>query len=431
MNTMAELLIKHFGPITGGYSENNGFMKISPVTVFIGNQASGKSTVAKVYSTSVWLEKAFIRGDYDINDFDAEDFRNLIANHGIEEYWTTYSEISYKGMAYSFSYNPNGKFYVQTNKNTTKFYKKPKIMYVPAERNLLTVLSTAAKVKNLPTMLSVLLDEYDLALDDLKDRDFLLPVSDLKLRYDKMLHKVWIVSKNEKSVLINHASSGIQSVAPLSLISEFLSNGITNDIPSKTKILSKEDRNLIKNFIDKNYNKDSELSISLKSELDKFYLTGSEKVVSSEYQKLLFSALQYYFNTCFINIVEEPELSLFPESQANVLYELLSFFNKSEGNQLLITTHSPYLISYLTLAAKAKDLLKSNVPLNRINAVIPSEAAVDGESISIYETKYDGTIRKLESYEGLPSDANILNSLMASSNDKFADLLDLESEFCR
>ena len=96
---MAELLIKHFGPITDGYSENNGFMKISPVTVFIGNQASGKSTVAKVYSTSVWLEKAFIRGDYDINDFDAEDFRNLIANHGIEEYWTTYSEISYKGIS--------------------------------------------------------------------------------------------------------------------------------------------------------------------------------------------------------------------------------------------------------------------------------------------------------------------------------------------
>lgn len=431
MQIMVELLIKNFGPITTGYSENSGFMKIRPVTVFLGNQASGKSTVAKVYSTCAWLEKAFIRGDYDINDFDADDFRNLIANHGIEEYWTASSEISYKGKAYSFSYKAGGKFYVKTNENSTKLYKRPKIMYVPAERNLLTVLSTVSKVKNLPTMLSVLLDEYDLALDDLKGQDFLLPVSDLKLRYDKMLHTVWIVSKNEKSVLINHASSGIQSVAPLSLISEFLSKGITNDIPSKTKILSKDERSLIKNFIDKNYNKDSELSISLKNELDKFYLTGSEKVVSSEYQKLLFSALQYYFNTCFINIVEEPELSLFPESQAKVLYELLSCFNKSEGNQLLITTHSPYLISYLTLAAKAKQLLNNNVPLDRTDAVLPSDAAVDGDSISIYETKADGSIKKVESYEGLPSDENILNALMASSNDDFADLLDLEREFCR
>lgn len=428
---MAELLIKNFGPIINGYSENNGFMKISPITLFIGNQASGKSTVAKVYSTCAWLEKAFIRGDYDINDFYSDDFYKLIANHGIDEYWTESSEISYKGMAYSFSYKVGSEFKIQINEKDTKLYKRPKIMYVPAERNLLTVLSTATKVRNLPTMLSVLLDEYDLALDDLKGKDFTLPVSDLKLRYDKVLHSVRIVSRNEKSVLINHASSGIQSVATLSLISEYLSQGITNDIPSKTKALSKDERNLIKTFIDKNYNNDSELAFSLKNELDKFYLTGSEKIISSDYQKLLFTALQYYFNTCFINIVEEPELSLFPESQAKVLYELLSCFNRTEGNQLLITTHSPYLISYLTLAVKAKDLLNKNVPAQRINPIVPFDSAIDGKSVAIYETKDDGRIENLDSYENLPSDANILNTLMASANDRFADLLDLESEFCK
>ena len=71
------------------------------------------------------------------------------------------------------------------------------------------------------------------------------------------------------------------------------------------------------------------------------------------------------------------------------------------------------------------------MPLDRIDAVIPSDAAVDGDSFSIYETKVDGSIKKVESYEGLPSDENILNALMASSNDDFADLLDLEREFCR
>ena len=47
---MVKLKIQNFGPIKSGFSQNNGFMEIMPVTVVIGNQATGKSTVAKLYS---------------------------------------------------------------------------------------------------------------------------------------------------------------------------------------------------------------------------------------------------------------------------------------------------------------------------------------------------------------------------------------------
>ena len=61
---MPQLRIKNFGPIKNGFTENNGFMEISPVTVICGNQATGKSTIAKLYSTFTWLEKALQRGDF-------------------------------------------------------------------------------------------------------------------------------------------------------------------------------------------------------------------------------------------------------------------------------------------------------------------------------------------------------------------------------
>jgi ABC-type glutathione transport system ATPase component len=48
---MSKIKIKNFGPIQEGYNENNGWIDISKVTVFIGNQGSGKSTVAKLIST--------------------------------------------------------------------------------------------------------------------------------------------------------------------------------------------------------------------------------------------------------------------------------------------------------------------------------------------------------------------------------------------
>ena len=66
---MSKIRIKNFGPIKEGYKESlpngtiNEWMDVKKVTVFIGNQGSGKSTVAKAISTLTWMEKALSRGD--------------------------------------------------------------------------------------------------------------------------------------------------------------------------------------------------------------------------------------------------------------------------------------------------------------------------------------------------------------------------------
>ena len=62
---MSKIKIKNFGSIKEGYQENDGWIDVKKVTIFIGNQGSGKSIVAKLISTFTWIEKALIRGDYD------------------------------------------------------------------------------------------------------------------------------------------------------------------------------------------------------------------------------------------------------------------------------------------------------------------------------------------------------------------------------
>lgn len=57
---MSRIKIKNFGPIINGNQTNDGWIDIKKVTLFIGNQGSGKSTVAKLISTFMWLEKALI-----------------------------------------------------------------------------------------------------------------------------------------------------------------------------------------------------------------------------------------------------------------------------------------------------------------------------------------------------------------------------------
>ena len=53
---MSKIKIKNFGPIKEGCLENDGWIEIKKVTVFIGNQGSGKSTIAKLISTFTWIE---------------------------------------------------------------------------------------------------------------------------------------------------------------------------------------------------------------------------------------------------------------------------------------------------------------------------------------------------------------------------------------
>ena len=66
--------------------------------------------------------------------------------------------------------------------------------------------------------------------------------------------------------------------------------------------------------------------------------------------------------------VEEPELSLFPDAQCQLINDLVSkcFITNTNSIELFLSTHSPYIINHLNLLIKAFDRknLQNNVPLN-------------------------------------------------------------------
>ena len=105
---MSKIRIKNFGPIKDGYLENDGWLDIKKVSVFIGNQGSGKSTVAKLISSFMWLEKAIIRGDIN-NPVSHQGFIDLIEFHRLQNYLETNTEIEYEGATYHLKLvgNPN------------------------------------------------------------------------------------------------------------------------------------------------------------------------------------------------------------------------------------------------------------------------------------------------------------------------------------
>ena len=144
---MSKIRIKKFGPIKEGCKENDGWIDIKKVTVFIGNQGSGKSTVAKLISTFMWLEKALIRGDMKV-PVSYQDFVELIEFHRLENYLQTNTEIEYEGTTFRLKLISNtnsNKKIIEATRLKAKTVKIPKIMYVPAERNFLSSIENISK----------------------------------------------------------------------------------------------------------------------------------------------------------------------------------------------------------------------------------------------------------------------------------------------
>jgi hypothetical protein len=189
-----------------------------------------------------------------------------------------------------------------------------------------------------------------------------------------------------------------------------------------------------------NQNKESSQS-KLSGEEQKILQEKVQKIISDDSlaEELKEAALKLlssqYRNECFLNIVEEIEQNLFPTSQKEVLYKLLEFANLRKDDKLILTTHSPYIINYLTLAIKGHQVLRGissspNIDLlkQKLEQIVPEVSCISEEDSIIYELTEKGDIRKLSTYDGLPSDENYLNISLAETNQLFGDLLEIEEQ---
>ncbi|MDR1181200.1 MAG: ATP-binding protein [Bacteroidales bacterium] len=405
---MSKIRVKNFGPVKNGFQDNEGWLDINKVVVFIGNQGSGKSTVAKLISTFVWIEKALVRGYSDIKWFERKGINRFksqfLPYHRLETYLYPESTIEYTGEVYSITYQNKS---LKIKKISTESYSLPQIMYVPAERNLLAYMKGSKKLKLFSKALQDFNVENYNAQQEM-NHVVKLPINDTFVEYDKLNDTLNLKGENYK-VKLTDASSGFQSFVPLYLVSDYLANSVKSYSKNKEPMSSEE-------------------RIRFQKQVREIWDNNS---FTEEQKWLAFSALSAKFNkTAFINIVEEPEQNLFPSAQWKMLQSLLEFNNMNVGNKLILTTHSPYLIAYLTLSVKA-GLLNEKIQTDdlrmELENIVSLHSTIKSKDLSIYELdENNGTIHSLETYNGLPSDENKLNEKLDEGNELFAKLLEIQ-----
>jgi hypothetical protein len=424
-----KIRIKNFGAITKGYTNSkDGFFEINKLTVFTGTQGSGKSTIAKLIATFLWLEKALVRGDV-LKECITKDIfvNNYLAYHLIDSYLHKNSEIEFIGTVYSFHFFAETDQFVIEKIKEKNIYLKPKIAYIFSERNFFSVLPNPNKLAGLLKSFFTTLGDFDEAKKSFDNEIYELPIADYKYRYDSASDKSYIFKERGKDeVELFKAASGIQSSLPLTLMSGYFSSRIENGFGdnSKTqayslyelkkiqddykmemeKLTSEAQQNAI--FAAMNaqnpwaFNFFLSNSFVKKNEIDRLHkeLTDKETEILTALEYSLFATI----NSCFINIVEEPEQNLYPASQRDLVYYLLECLNKgkekkeaeidrSRYNKLIITTHSPYILGTINNAVYAGNLSKNG---KKCAKVVKETCQLAVDYVSAYKTE-KGEIRNI------------------------------------
>ena len=101
--------------------------------------------------------------------------------------------------------------------------------------------------------------------------------------------------------------------------------------------------------------------LAAQSELERFMTSGISKSVSNETLAEITTVANKYTNSFFLNVVDEPEQNLFPESQMKNLAFFLDSATVFVEYKIVLPLYCPYVLSYITLAAKSYELMNKGI----------------------------------------------------------------------
>lgn len=206
------LKIENFGPV------KQLDIDIKPLTLFIGTQGSGKSTISKlitIFRNQEW-ENLISRGQKEVLMKPFFDFN-------VDEYFQTDSYILYSNNRVEISYQHGNFSLKKIIEEEEKTFVDSSMLYIPAERNLVGNLSSAlASIILAKVPLSETIIEYMSLFEKAKKEFPKYEIPFLGVRYEKKDGKERIVVSEEgKSLPLNACSSGLQSVLPMIMVMDY------------------------------------------------------------------------------------------------------------------------------------------------------------------------------------------------------------------
>lgn len=212
---MTQLTLTDIGPIT-----QKAQIEFKRFCILIGPQSNGKSTIAKILSTCLWIEKEACTSLSDAVVKDGAQFKALVEDfHRMHNY--IYPERSYIHFVSDFVeiVYDKGNFKLSFKDNLT--YIRKKISYMPSDRNIVTMKDIEKRDLEPTNFRSFLFDW--LGANKNYDSEHKVPILNLGVKYyfnDKMRERMDMLTHENGvtyDISLYDASSGMQSLVPMTV----------------------------------------------------------------------------------------------------------------------------------------------------------------------------------------------------------------------
>lgn len=336
-----------------GALKDTGTVELKPLTVLIGNSASGKSTLMKLVVLMRYIFKRICIRAYLKNaqidekifyiryrDFLRDDLKMLVTEESSVEYIVETSDNHQFRVAIE-----NGKLEYDDNMPSQDivFLKE---VWVSEMRSVIPTLASKgslAKNTSLGFFFDETFDDFKAATDSISHFDLDYVGLQLDVVIGGNNQKRYMVAPDDGSyepIELRNASSGIQTTAPLSAMVKYFSTEFSFKKAQERSIISY----LFEKDLTSKYRPDMEMA-------------DMPRIVHMH--------------------IEEPELSLDPSSQIKLVNGIIrqAFHNTIDGRtvNMMFATHSPYIVNNLNLLIKAHDMGKDI-----------EGAYLDYDSLSVY-----------------------------------------------
>lgn len=417
---MQKIIIKNFGAIE--YAE----IEIKKVLVLIGEQASGKSTIAKLIYFFKTLRDDIFNQIYQDQERDCFDENADIIFVLQEKFYNWF------GSAKNFSDDFKIKFYYEfeIDKSLTLSLNEDKTIQCELSRNFYNhkFHTTINEIKKLLRPLSdiniherlaheqnklsyaiILSDELNnLFSYDTVDALYIIAGRSATVSYSELFEKYLfadVKSRLEKNSNLE-SQFKVQNVDEI-LMLKFIEKITDNKNKSNETYLSAWD-SAYKKYKTKEREGDEQRNRNLVKDKTFEILKGEytndnseEKIVlntqesinlrnASSGQQEVIRILQDVFLVIFkqlkvLRILEEPEAHLFPVAQKKLIELLALMVNQNDENQLIITTHSPYILSVFNNLLFAQRVVDKNPSAEaEVEKLMPKQFWLDPNEFTAY-----------------------------------------------
>lgn len=381
---MATIQIKNLGPI-----KDTGLINLTDVLLVIGRQSSGKSTFMKVLCFCRWIEKKIMTSfDNTIQAYthNKRFTRELKQFHRIDEmYFKEGTEIIYDGDMVTISLtgvDQNAKINRKLEAWEDRYNSK--LSYIPAERNLVSAvqnINDTYKAKERDSIFNFIQEWYEAKDTYGSDNKLNLSLTDdFKYYSDKGLD--YVVLPNGKPITSFYASSGVQSIMPIDVMTDYIMGVVGKVVKFSMSDLM------------------NRLMESLDTDVRNEIVHGAHEVTEEELapirEKMKYQSAQLF--------IEEPEQNLYPDAQRKLVQNIIRHLKavKSVGkhrSMVVLTTHSPYVLSILNVLIADAAAVEKKPGDERLKDVVDESTLLPTDAFSAYFINKDGVFESIKDME--------------------------------